>query len=101
MSAKLMDMRLREPYLLRSTNLEVVVLPELLELLRPVGLDGVERLLDLLGLGRQPVLAAAAAQAAPVPETGSPVVIQFYSNLDLTEQQGIPARDSQQSLQKM
>ena len=51
-------------------HLQVVVLPELLELLRPVGLDGVERLLDLLGLGRQPVLAAAAAQAATIPETG-------------------------------
>ena len=64
-----MGLRLHESYLSQSTYLEVVVLPELLELLRPVGLDGVERLLDLLGLGRQPVLAAAAAQAASVPET--------------------------------
>ena len=35
--------------------------------MRPVGLDGVEGVLDLPGLGRQAVLAAAAAQAAAVP----------------------------------
>ena len=44
--------------------LQVVVLPELLKLLRPVCLCGVKRLHDLLGLGQQPVLAA--AQAASV-----------------------------------
>ena len=45
-----------------------IIFPKFVELLLFVGLDGVEGILDLLSLGRETILAAAAAQTTTVPE---------------------------------
>ena len=57
-----------DPDILIWTYLLSIIFPKFVELLLFVGLDGVEGILDLLSLGRETILAAAAAQTTTVPE---------------------------------